>query len=348
MKRSDADIPTVFYVVMFIAGLVVILGGMMYARPILIPFMMASFIAIICNGPITRLREKGIPLWLALIIVLILISSICFVAAYVVGSSAKDFLQNLPQYENKLNQDMQHLIGFMNSKGVQMQGRMITELINPAFAMKYAGALFTGASNLMANGLVILLIVIFMLIEADSFPAKLEKMYGDDNQKRFQIKQFNDSVKQYMIIKTLVSLVTGFLATVCLLVIGVDYPVLWGVIVFVFNFIPNIGSIIAAVPPVLLAVAQLGPGSALATAISFLTINMFMGNVVEPRVMGKGLGLSTLVVFLSLLFWGWILGPVGMFLSVVLTMKLKIMLDCNEDTKWLGVLLGPSPDDEGE
>ena len=146
-----------------------------------------------------------------------------------------------------------------------------------------------------------------------------------------------------MSIKTMVSLVTGALVSFCLLVIGVDYPLMWGMLAFAFNFIPNIGSIIAAVPAVLLAMVQLGPGSGLAVTVCYLVINMVMGNLVEPRFMGKGLGLSTLVVFISLLFWGWIFGPVGMLLSVLLTMKLKIWLDSNEDTKWLALLLSPNP-----
>jgi predicted PurR-regulated permease PerM len=209
--------------------------------------------------------------------------------------------------------------------------------------MKYAGLLFNELSTLLANGFLVLLLVVFISLEADGLPAKLRAVYGADCKQIRQLQKFNAGVKHYMSIKTMVSLVTGGLVSVCLLVIGVEYPFMWGMLAFAFNFIPNIGSIIAAVPPVLLAMVQLGPGSSLAVAVCYLVINMVMGNVVEPRVMGKGLGLSTLVVFLSLLFWGWLLGPIGMFLSVVLTMKLKILLDSNEDTQWLALLLGPSP-----
>jgi predicted PurR-regulated permease PerM len=120
---------------------------------------------------------------------------------------------------------------------------------------------------------------------------------------------------------------------------------MWGMIAFAFNFVPNIGSIIAAIPPTLLALVTAGPGSSVAVACCYVAINMVMGNIVEPRLMGKGMGLSTLVVFLSLVFWGWVLGPVGMLLSVILTMKFKILLDSNADTQWLGMLLGPDAPD---
>ena len=144
-----------------------------------------------------------------------------------------------------------------------------------------------------------------------------------------------------MAIKTLISLATGVIVTLMLLIIGVDYPLLWGLLAFVLNFVPNIGSIIAAVPAVLLAVIQLGVIYALITAMAYFILNLFMGNVIEPRFMGRELGLSTLVVFLSLLFWGWLLGPVGMLLSVPLTITARIALDSRDDTRWIAILLGP-------
>ncbi|MFQ5519051.1 MAG: AI-2E family transporter [Mariprofundus sp.] len=141
---------------------------------------------------------------------------------------------------------------------------------------------------------------------------------------------------------------TGIFISIWLAVIGVDYPLLWGLVAFLFNFVPNIGSIIAAVPAVLLALIQLGSGEALMAGVGYVIANVVMGNVVEPKFMGKGVGLSTLVVFLSLVFWGWVLGPVGMLLSVPLTMIVKLALESRADTQWLAVLLGPDIEAEGK
>jgi predicted PurR-regulated permease PerM len=143
-------------------------------------------------------------------------------------------------------------------------------------------------------------------------------------------------------IKTWTSMLTGVLVSLWLWLLGVDHAQLWGVMAFLLNYVPNIGSFIAAVPAVLLALVQLGPGSALLAALGYLVVNIIIGNVIEPRFMGKGLGLSTLVVFLSLVFWGWVLGPVGMLLSVPLTITVKLALDSKPETRWLGVLLGPA------
>ncbi len=149
-----------------------------------------------------------------------------------------------------------------------------------------------------------------------------------------------DSIRHYLSIKTVTSLLTGVLIWICLAIIGLDYAIIWALIAFLLNYIPNIGSIIAAVPAVLFALIQLGFGGVIWTTGAFVAVNMIIGNAVEPKMMGQGLGLSTFVVFLSLLFWGFVLGTVGMFLSVPLTMTIKIMLEQNPNTKWIAILLG--------
>jgi len=155
------------------------------------------------------------------------------------------------------------------------------------------------------------------------------------------VEVFVDKLRHYMSIKTLISLFTGAFIGLSLWLIGVDYPILWAVLAFMLNFVPNIGSIIAAVPAVLLTIVQLGVPSALLVAAVYTAVNIIIGSFVEPKFMGKGLGLSTLVVFVSLVFWGWVLGPVGMLLSVPLTITVKLALDINPETRWLGHLLGP-------
>ena len=143
-----------------------------------------------------------------------------------------------------------------------------------------------------------------------------------------------------MEIKTVISVLTGLLIGIWTSLLGVDFPIVLGLLAFLLNYVPNIGSMIAAVPAVLSAFIELGIGPAAVTGLGYVVVNTVMGNIIEPRFMGRGLGLSTLVVFLSLLFWGWVLGPVGMRLSVPLTMTVKIALDANEQSRWLAILLG--------
>jgi predicted PurR-regulated permease PerM len=157
------------------------------------------------------------------------------------------------------------------------------------------------------------------------------------------LTKFTESVNRYLALKTLFSLLTGVAIWIWLSILGVDFSLLWGLVAFLLNFVPNIGSIIAAIPAVLLALIQLGMGSALLASLGYVVVNVVVGSIIEPKFMGRGLGLSTLVVFLSLVFWGWVLGPVGMVLSVPLTMIVKIALESHEDTSWIAIILGSAP-----
>ena len=140
-------------------------------------------------------------------------------------------------------------------------------------------------------------------------------------------------------LKTLFSLATGVCVWILLSIIGVDFAGTWGLLAFFLNFIPAIGSIIAAIPAIIWALVQLGLPSALLTSLAYLVVNIIIGNLLEPRFMGHKLGLSPLVVILSMIFWGWVLGPVGMVLSVPLTMIGKIALATSEDTRWIALML---------
>ncbi|MCA9698601.1 MAG: AI-2E family transporter [Myxococcales bacterium] len=202
-----------------------------------------------------------------------------------------------------------------------------------------AGTLVAGIGSVLSDTAFVLLTTAFIMAEAAGLPRKLEVALGRaGSMDRFD-GIIND-IQEYLSIKTKISLVTGGLAWILCLAVGVDYPVLWGVVAFFLNYIPTLGSIIAAVPPVLLGFVQFGWERSLAVLAGYVLINTVMGNMVEPKVMGKRLGLSSLVVFLSLVFWGWIWGPLGMFLSVPLTMVVKILLENSDDLKWIAVLLG--------
>jgi len=324
-----------------IAAFVVVVAGMSAAKVILVPFLLAAFIAIISAPPLFWLQRKGLPTWLSLLIVIIGVLFIGLLVAYLVGSSVKDFSRDLPVYEAKLKQQTALIVGWLEKLGVDISDLALTKIFNPSAAMKLVAVLLNSLGNVLANGFLILMTVIFMLLEASSFPAKLRTVLSDPQSSLTRLDIFISNVKHYMAIKTLISLVTGIFITIWLTIIGVDYPLLWGLLAFALNYVPNIGSIIAAVPAVLLAIIQLGLMRAIFAAVGYIVINLLMGSVIEPRFMGRGLGLSTLIVFLSLLFWGWILGPVGMLLSVPLTITAKIALDSRDDTRWIAVLLGP-------
>jgi predicted PurR-regulated permease PerM len=196
----------------------------------------------------------------------------------------------------------------------------------------------------MTNTLLITFTVIFILLEASSFPTKITAAFGDTSRALGPAKQFLDDLGRYLGIKTLVSIITGLLVWLLTWWLGLDFPRLWGMLAFLLNYIPTLGSIIAAVPAVLLALLQLGVPEAGATAVGFMAINIAFGNFIEPRLMGYGVGISPLIVFVGLIFWGWVFGPVGMLLSVPLSMTLKLALESDDRTRWVAIFIGSQRD----
>lgn len=327
--------------VLTMAALVIIIAGIRVASPILVPFLLSAFLAILCGGPLSWLRRKGVPKVFALFIVIAALTSLGLVLAVLVGTSVEDFSRSLPAYQSRLNEQKAAVLEWAARFGIEVSDRGLLDAFDPGAVMKLVARLLAGLGGALTNAFLILLTVTFVLLEAASFPKKLRAAMGDPDRTFGMIDRFLSSVQRYMAIKSATSLATGVAVAVWLAILGIDYPVLWGLLAFLLNYIPNIGSILAAVPAVLLAMLQLGAGPALLAAFGYLVVNIVIGSVIEPRVMGRGLGLSTLVVFLSLVFWGWMLGPVGMLLSVPLTMTLKIGLDSNEGTRGIAVFLGP-------
>lgn len=337
MARS---VSSVSGILVSLASLVVIIAGLKTAQALLVPFLLAFFISIICAGPFYWLRQHRVPASLALLIVIAVVMLGGLLVLTIIGTSVNNFTDQLPLYEQKLRSQTLVLIDWFDHFGIQISRQLLFDHFDPGSIMQYAGRMLSAAGGVLTNSFLILLTVIFILFEAAGMPNKLRVALTDADNSLASYERFVKGVRQYLVIKTLISLVTGLTVTGGLMLIGVDYALLWGLIAFLLNYVPNIGSIIAAIPAVLLALVQLGPLQALLATILYLAINVVMGNAIEPRLMGKSLGLSTLVVFLSLVFWGWVLGPVGMLLSVPLTMIMKIALEINPSTRWLAIMLG--------
>ncbi len=323
-----------------LAAFFVLIAGMHAAASLFVLLLLSVFIAIICLPAMHFLIRHRLPTSLAVFAVTAGLVCISVLLGLFTGASIADFLRNLPEYQQRLQGQMHSLLQWLNHHGLEISGQSMLQQLDPSIVMGLAGKMLAGFGNALANTLLIVLAVIFLLFEAVALPHKWALM-GHHAPRAERLNQFVESVNRYLVIKTWISLATGLLVWIALNVIGVDYALLWGVLAFLFNYVPSIGSIIAAIPAVLLALVQLGPTSALWVAMVYLAINIVLGSVVEPRYMGRGVGLSTLVVFLSLVVWGWVLGPVGMLLSVPLTMIVKLALEANPETAWIAILIGP-------
>jgi predicted PurR-regulated permease PerM len=323
-----------------LAAFVIVAAGIMAAKSLIVPFLLAIFLAIICAPPLYWMRSKGVPSILSIILLLLILLSVEIFVAGLIGSSLAEFTRSLPSYQAKLRQLIDAMISWLESHGIEVTKDIVMDQFNPGKLMSIFANMLGSLTGILTNTFMISLTLVFILLEATGFPDKLRAMLGDRNATLDEYAHIMRGVNKYLALKTLTSLITGLLVMLLLQLIQVDFAVMWGMVAFLFNFIPTIGSIIAAIPAVLLALVQLGPGPAVGVAVGYLTINILIGNLLEPRIMGSGVGLSALVVFTSMVFWGWLLGPVGMLLSVPLTMTCKIALEKHEDTRWLSILLG--------
>ena len=329
---------------MVLAAFVVVAGGMRIASEILIPFLAAIFVAVVSLPPTTLLVRVGFPRWMAAITVFIIVFMAAIGTTTAVATAATSFASELPQYEDLFRIKLEEFVAWMQGKGADITMDQVDDVLDPSLLFPYLQSALTSLLGLVQSTFFVLLTVIFILMEATVIPGKIQAITHRPDDDLARWKKVLRDLQGYLAVKTYTSLATGMLAGTGCWMLGVPYPIIFGLVAFVLNYVPALGSIIAAIPAVLLALVLNGPINALLFAALYAGINISIGNLLEPRIMGRRMGLSPLVVFLSLVFWGFVLGPVGMFLSVPLTMIVKILLEGTEDLRWLGILLGPGGD----
>lgn len=333
------------------AAIVIILAGIKAASEIVVPFLLSLFIAIICSPLLNYLTKRKVPYGLAIILLLLLISIGLLFLFSLINNTIQEFSESLPQYRQLLGEHVNKLVALSQRMKIpfDISENSIMENFDPTIFMNFVRRVFLSFSGVVTNIFVLVLVVIFMLLEAPYAKHKFAVVFSSDSKEISQQERYLDRILQgvisYLGVKTMMSLLTAICIWLLLEIVGVQYAILWATLSFLLNYIPNIGSIIAAIPIIVQALLLNGFVVGLEVIIGVIAINMIIGNVLEPRLMGKKLGLSTLVVFLSLLFWGWLLGTVGMLLSVPLTMALKIALEANPTTVKYALLLGDSDGD---
>jgi AI-2 transport protein TqsA len=319
-----------------IAALVIVIAGMRAAASWVTPLLLSVFVAMILNHPIRSLQRRGVSRGLSLLVVLAGVALAVGLLSTFVGTSLTELSGDLPQIRAKLASFLTSRLGNFHLFGIKFSLDGIRNSLDPGAAFTLAKHLIGGLDRMLANSFLVAMTVIFILLEVSVSPAG-----------KTPLSMISAEIQEYMAIKTVTSLATGVAVAIWLRILDVPYPVMWGLLAFLLNFIPNIGSILAAAPAILTALVERDATTALLAAVGYVVVNFVVGNVVEPRVMGASLGLRMLVVFLSLIFWGWVLGPVGMVLAVPLTMAVQSRLCSYEQTKWMGDLLAPTATSPG-
>lgn len=322
-----------------------IFAGMYFARDFLIPVSLAFFIAAV-SFPITNwLREHRVPRFLSVLmtvlVVFVFLAGILVVGALLINDLSEG--DRLQQYGNKMYEVA--LNGGAKLEEWQFEGaqedikKLLTAEKIGDFFKENITSLLGGVLDTLKTSFIVLILLVFMLSEARMFARRFESIMEAKGPNLQRMLSATRDIQKYLGIKTMISIATGGLAGLLCWAAGVDFPLLWGILAFAFNYIPAIGSIIAGIPPVILALLMHDVKHAIAVACGYLVINGFLGNFMEPALLGRRFGLSTVVVVISVLFWGFLWGPVGMLLAVPLTMMVKVALDNSYELRWLGVAI---------
>lgn len=339
-RTSDEARSSGTKVVLTLAALVIVIAGLRASGAFFLPVLVALFIAIVSTPLLVWLERLRVPRTLAVLLTILLDVGTLAGLIALVGSSLSGFNDALPRYQTAISETVASAVELVRAQGLPLEAEEIAALGDASWILHVVGDVLRALTEIVSNALLVVLLVVFMLLEIAPGRVKLGVLL-DAPQGRFpELAAAAGKVQRYLVVKTVLSALTGLAFGVYLGVLGVDFPVLWGLAAFLLNFIPTIGPAIATIPPVVIALLTLGPGSALAAALGCLGINVVIGNALEPRMMGEALGLSTLVVFASMLFWGWLWGPVGALLAVPLTMLLRDALALGESTRWLAAMLG--------
>jgi AI-2 transport protein TqsA len=311
-----------------------------------VPLFFAILLCYALGIPLEFMKRYRLPGFLRIILVIGIMFLLIFMLGKLVMLNVADFQSRLPEYEAKFWDYANIILSRFEISRDQASEAIQAFLGKIQQSHLTFGSLIKSFSSsffaFLGNVLWVILFMAFILAERESFTRRLVKQLGREKAEPVleSLQQINNSVQHYLGLKTLISLITGILVTIILTVAGVDFALLWGVLTFVLNFIPTIGSIIATLPPIAVTLFQSGSfGKTIFIGLLLLAIQFTVGNILEPKLMGRGLNLSALVVLFSLIFWGWLWGIPGMLLAVPLTGAIRIAMAQIEATKTFAVLI---------
>lgn len=321
------------------AAVVIIIAGMKSANSLIAPFLMAIFVAIVFSPSLFWLERKGVPHSLSVVIVLAVIGLIGTLIIIWLGNSLSELSSILPSYKAKLTILYEQFRGWLLGWSIKLPDIQTLAILNPDSLVKMLNRLLNSLSGLIGDALIVFIAVLFLMIDLIHVPAKLRSLFASPEQSMPHLIKFSNNVIHYLALKSITSLITATCVALLLWYFSYDFIALWAVLAFLLNFIPYLGSALAAIAPIIMGLIDHGGLAAFWVTIGYIAINIVIGQIVETRLIGNTLNLSSFVVFVSLTFWGWVLGPVGMFLSIPLTMLLLIGLQSNESTRRYATLL---------
>ena len=320
--------------IVFTAGLIVIAAGIRATSGLLIPLVLALFLAVI-TFPLVERLQRAVHRVVAVVITMLTVLAMLVGPGMLIATAIRQFTRATPEYEAQLRKIILASYAWLQQRNVDASH--FAPLIDPSFIFGFVVMTLSGVVTLLSFVFLVVLISAFVLAEAADVASRRPHVLPP--QLRGVIVQVARQMQIWLWVKTIISLLTGLVAGLWVWIMGIEFALLWGLVAFILNYIPNFGSLVAALPPALLALIQSGPLAAVIVLIGYVVINIALGSVMEPYLMGRQIGLSPLVVLLSVIAWGWLWGPVGMLLAVPITMTLKFVLETSDESRWVAALL---------
>jgi predicted PurR-regulated permease PerM len=303
-------------------------------KDIFIPFFMSILLYFLFNGVVKKLLQLKIPKPIVLIFVLVFIFILFYFLGVLIYSSASSFIERFPVYSNKVLEMLKNLSEQLKIPISEVENYIDnidwTKSIDTSSITSLLSRTFGSFASFIGNLVLVLLFLMFMLAGRDSLIVRVNKAFVHERAEKIKgiVNAIDDQVQHYLVIKTFISLMTGIIAGFILFIGGIDFVIFSALLIFILNFIPNFGSIIATLFPLLIGFLQYGfTPRVLLVFVGLVIIQFVIGNIMEPRITGRSLNLSPIVILISLIFWGYIWGIVGMMLAVPLTSAIKIFFE---------------------
>ena len=336
---SGMVLSPLFRLLLTIASAVVVLGGMRAATPVIGPVAIALLITIAWSPASQWLQRRGWPPILAALTGTLVGIVVIALLVLLIWSSLLQLQDNIPEYEPRVAALRESLGGLLSRLPFDTSKLLDGESLQPKAIVGYAVKVIGGITSTAGNLALLILVMTFLMIEGVRYPQKLRDALQASATSLQRLNKFVQTIRSYVVINTIFGLIAGAANTALLLALGIDLAIFWGVLSFLLSFLPNIGFLLALVPPALLALLQFGVARALMVVGGFVLLNFLIDNVIKPRYFGGSLDISPAVVVVSLVFWGWLLGPVGAVLAVPLTISARFLVESPEESRWIGHVL---------
>ncbi|WIM98405.1 AI-2E family transporter [Actinoplanes oblitus] len=340
-----AMLPRGALVLLGCACLVVVVAGLRWVSDLIGPVFLGLMLVVTVSPLTGWLRRRRVPGWLAALATVLVIYAILVALGAALAVSVTELIDLMPTYAQQFSDLRDAIVNGLGSLGVSTeQARTAVGAANPESVLHAIGWLFGGLAAVLSNTLFLAAVLLFMCLDAVEFPARLRIVVGERPQVVAALRSFAGGTRRYLVVCTVFGLIVAVFDTLLLWALGVPLPLLWGLLSFITNYIPNIGFVIGVIPPALLGLLQGGPQLMITVIVLYCLVNFIIQSVIQPKVVGDAVGLSTTISFLALIFWAWVLGGLGALLAIPLTLLAKgLLVDIDPSTRWMNVLLADSP-----